>query len=211
MTFTCELFTFIACTTNRNQFGKQFHVYSSTQSQKLSHLNPPTSKTQVRELQSDVWLPQLLPELPWSLVASVAAPVSPVTFSCLLLINFSYLISWCANFICCQTTHSYVDIHEYYDSFPPPSPFPFLHLPQPTTFCHNFWYCCCLAEAKQKAKLTTTTTSSWCQVFYWPSYARVSSQLGFKNLFAPLSKFCPLIIVSSAFSQLDCTHVCSVV
>lgn len=152
MTFTCELFTFIACTTNRNQFGKQFHVYSSTQSQKLSHLNPPTSKTQVRELQSDVWLPQLLPELPWSLVASVAAPVSPVTFSCLLLINFSYLISWCANFICCQTTHSYVDIHEYYDSLPPPSPLPFLHLPQPTTFCHNFWYYCCLAEAKQKGQ-----------------------------------------------------------
>lgn len=114
------------------------------------------SKTQVRELH-DVRLPQLLPELPWSLAALVAAPVSPVTFSCLLLINFSYLISWCANFICCQTTHTYVDIHEYYDSLRPP--FPFLHIPQPTTFCHNFWYCCCLAEAKQKGQTNNDSNS----------------------------------------------------
>lgn len=66
------------------------------------------------------------------------------------------------------------------------------------------------AEAKQKeGKLTTRQPHQVdAKFFIGPVMLRVSSQLGFKNLFAHCQSFYPLIIVSSAFSQLVRLHAC---
>lgn len=213
MTLTCNIFTFIACTTNRNQFGKQFHVcIPQPKARKLSHL---AAKPKFENFKVMWGWHSLLPELPWSLVALVAAPVPPVTFSCLLLINFSYLISWCANFICCQTTHTYtyMSITTACDDPLYPLLLAALHLPQPTTFCHNFC-CCCLAEAKQKGQTNNENNNN---IKLMPSF--LLAQLCESFLTIRVQKFvCSIVKVLpinnrllSAFSQLDCTHVCCVV
>lgn len=75
MTLTCNIFTFIACTTNRNQFGKQFHVcIPQPKARKLSHLNPLAAKPKFENFKvmwgwhsccqscPGAWLPWLLPQ-----------------------------------------------------------------------------------------------------------------------------------------------------
>lgn len=219
MTLTCNIFTFIACTTNRNQFGKQFHVcIPQPKARKLSHLNPLAAKPKFENFKvmwgwhsccqscPGAWLPWLLPQCRLSR--------SPACYLLTFHILFHDVrISYAAKQHI--RIHTYMSITTACDDPLHPLLLAALHLPQPTTFCHNFWCCCCcLAEAKQKGQTNNDNNNN---IKLMPSF--LLAQLCESFLAIRVQKFvCSIVKVLpinnrllSAFSQLDCTHVCCVV
>lgn len=99
---------------NRNQFGNKFHFTPLIFAVKFMSLSP--AHISYDESKVNFHTSTLtkvgcsLIQLQSEMLGTQFAPWLPVTF--VLLINFSYLSSWCANFIC-------YDIQTYYDSYSP--------------------------------------------------------------------------------------------